>query len=195
MKVLTTKPNLLFVPKEEKEFEKKLKEDIGKKKQISNLGLNYLQGIETIDENSNNSNPLLLNIFIYGHDKGVSFKMMSSINKEAWFVGIYNDEVKKVYFVDGEEIVEKKSVIGRSISGALIAGPVGAIVGGISGLGENIKQEAFMVIETLETKVIFKCKPGTKLIFEKEFKQVFGDKLITSSEQKRQQEQEFLNSI
>lgn len=195
MKVLVTKPNLLFVPKEEKEFKKELENEMGNRKQVSNLGLGYIQGIKEIDENHKYSNPLSLNLFIYAHSGGVSFKLMSAVSKEAWYIGISRDCVQRTYFIDGDTITKSKSVIKRGVVGTLIAGPVGAVVGGISGIGGITKQEAYMVMETIEGKIIFKCKEGTKEIFEREFKKIFDDKVITSEEVKRQQEKEFLNNI
>ncbi|QUH21417.1 hypothetical protein [Alkaliphilus sp. B6464] len=195
MKVLTTKPNLVFIPKEEKDFKRDLEKEMGKGKQVPNLGLSYIQGIKAIDENRKNSNPASLEPFIYAHDGGVSFKLMSAISKEAWYIGISKDYVHKVYFIDGDVITKSKSVIKRGIAGTLIAGPVGTIIGGMSGIGEIAEQEAYMVMETDENKIFFKCRAGTKDIFEMKFKNIFGDKAITSEEIKRQQEQELLNNI
>lgn len=193
MEYTSVKANIFFLSKEEKEFNKKVQETIGKKvKQISNVGLGYLQGMDFLDENGKYRNE---NLFIYQHEKGLVIKILNVVENLGYIFSLPEKEIEKITFLDGEEIIKKKSVIGRSIAGALIAGPVGAIVGGVSGIGEKTKQEAYMVIDTKENKIIFKCKDGTKLFFEQTFKKAFNEKVITSEDVKRQQEQEYLNNI
>lgn len=47
-------------------------------------------------------------------------------------------QITDVYYgLESEIIVKNKSVIGRAAAGGLVFGPVGAIVGAISGLGEK----------------------------------------------------------
>jgi len=60
----------------------------------------------------------------------------------------YN-QIVNVGVVREEEIIEKsKSVLGRAVVGGLVLGPLGAIVGGISGTGkkEKTKLKAYFVI-------------------------------------------------
>lgn len=193
MEYTVVKSSLIFLSKEEKEFNKKSQETLGKKiKQISNLGLAYLQGIDSLDENGKYRNGTLL---IYEHENGVLFKTLNIIDNLACVFPLPKEKIKEISFLDGEEIIKKKSVIGRGIAGALIAGPVGAIVGGVSGIGEKKKQEAYMLIETEEDKILFSCKPGTKTIFEHTFKKIFKEKVITTQDLKRQQEEELLKKI
>ncbi len=179
MQITKIKPNLFFKCKEEKEFYKSAKNIIGKKiKQIPNIGLGYLQGIDILDQNGYVGND---NIFIFRHEKGTVFKILNIVQNTGYIFYITEKDVIRITFIDGEEVTQKKSVIGRSIAGALIAGPVGAVVGGLSGTGTNVKQGAYMVVETNEAKkIIFKLKPDTKLIFETKFKVIFKNKVITS---------------
>lgn len=53
------------------------------------------------------------------------------------FKRIYNVEL----FSENETVEKSKSVIKRGIAGALIAGPVGAVVGGMSGIGSKTKTQ------------------------------------------------------
>lgn len=193
MKILTVKSNLMFKSKEEKEFKKELKNEMGNPKSLR-FYIRYVQGIKEIDISEEIKDPLTLMVDLYKYEKGISFKIEKT-GIVSWILALSNDEVEKVYFVDGEEIIHQKNVVGRSAAGALIAGPIGAIVGGMSGLGEVKLQETFIVIKTEGCKLIFKCGIASKEKIEREFKKIFNDKVITTEEVKRQQEQEFLNSI
>lgn len=53
------------------------------------------------------------------------------------------------------EMAEKnKSVIGRAVVGGLLLGPVGAVVGGISGTGTNKKKNHFLNITYIENNEV-----------------------------------------
>jgi hypothetical protein len=67
------------------------------------------------------------------------------------------DKIKRIGIVSEKEIIERgKSVGGRAVMGALLLGPLGALVGGMSGIGNNksTKIKMFMVINYDEDKVI-----------------------------------------
>jgi hypothetical protein len=58
-------------------------------------------------------------------------------------------QVTNAGLVTEEEIIEKsKSVVGRAAAGTLLLGPLGAIIGGMSGIGTKTKQksETYFVI-------------------------------------------------
>jgi len=58
------------------------------------------------------------------------------------------DTIKKVCFFTEKEIVEKsKSVIGRAVVGGALLGPLGAVVGGVSGVGDKKKTQTDGYIE------------------------------------------------
>lgn len=196
MELVISKPGWI-VPKEIKEFQKKRADFLGEEVQSisdSFSRLYYVQGIQEIQNNDKFIDGKLNNVFINKHDKGISFNIVGK-KQHVCMVFLIDEEIKEIYFVDGEEIVKQKNIIGRSAAGALVAGPVGAIIGGMTGLGEIKLQESYLIIKTENEKVIFKCEAGTKEIFEMKFKNIFGSKVITSEEIKRQQEQEFLNNI
>lgn len=185
------------VPQEVKEFKQKRLDELGKEIEAINsslVPLFYTKGIKLIDSHENFINDSLNYAYINKLERGISFNIVGK--KKFVSMGFLNDnEVENIYFVDGEEIVKQKSTIKRGIAGAIIAGPVGAVLGGLSGLGEIKQQEAYMAIKTDEAKIIFKCKAGTKEIFEKEFKKIFGSKVITTEDLKLQKEQELINNI
>lgn len=58
-------------------------------------------------------------------------------------------------FLSENEIIEKsKSVVGRATAGALLFGPVGALIGGMSGIGNSQKQKShtYYVIHFINSK-------------------------------------------
>ncbi len=68
------------------------------------------------------------------HTHGI--QIMSGLN----FYPIHNSQIISLKTVSKEELVKTdKSVIGRAVVGGLILGPLGAIVGGMSGIGSKEK--------------------------------------------------------
>ncbi|GEM_PF-3997743 len=181
----------LIKSKEEKELIKQIEKNHGKKSQkLNSINFNYVKGINKIDEEINH----ISSTSVYKYNNGILFKLLSSVdNKNAVFFISY-DDVKNAYFADGEIIVKSKSVIKRGIAGAIIAGPVGSIVGAISGIGEVENQDNYLVVQTEGTKVIFKSKSNF-VGLENHFKEVYRDKLMTINETKKKLEDEFLNNI
>ena len=57
------------------------------------------------------------------------------------------NKISSVRIFTEKEIIEKdKSVVGRAVAGTLIAGPLGTIVGGISGVGSKKKKKNFRIM-------------------------------------------------
>lgn len=96
---------------------------------------------------------------IEGFSKGLAIEL--SINTEKECITVKSRAVKKpevnlrldqitgVNVVSEKDIIEKdKSVIGRAAVGGVLLGPLGAIVGGMSGIGNKQKSEThyYMVI-------------------------------------------------
>lgn len=64
-------------------------------------------------------------------------------------VNLYLDQIIGVNVISEEEIIKKsKSSVGRAIAGGVLLGPLGAIVGGISGVGDKSKSQSkfYMVV-------------------------------------------------
>lgn len=59
---------------------------------------------------------------------------------------IHPMQVQKVT-LENSETIKNKSVIGRAAVGAILAGPVGAIVGGMSGIGKKEKRLYLLMID------------------------------------------------
>lgn len=55
-----------------------------------------------------------------------------------------------------ENTEKNKSVIGRAVVGGLLLGPVGAIVGGMSGTSKNQKMEYYLEITSDNNKILLK---------------------------------------
>lgn len=66
---------------------------------------------------------------------------------------IHNDQIISIKQTSRQELISKdKTVIGRAVVGGLILGPLGAIVGGMSGIGtkEQIKNRHYLVLNYWE---------------------------------------------
>ncbi|SNS22482.1 hypothetical protein SAMN05446037_1006103 [Anaerovirgula multivorans] len=186
------KPNLITQCKKEKEFNKRMQKTLGKRmKRMSSLTLSYSQCLPITELSGN------LRLLIHQHEKGFSFKIVSTSEKIGYVFALLEEEIVNVYFVDGEEIFEERSVIGRGIIGTLVAGPLGAIIGGLSGLSQAKAQDKYMIIKTNEYNIIFKFILFEKLqigILQKDFKKALKEKIITK-DSKRQQELKFLDKL
>lgn len=68
---------------------------------------------------------------------GLQIEMMKGM--KYFSVGISNNDIISINLEDKEQLVKlkDKSVVGRAVIGGLVFGPVGAIVGGMTGLGKK----------------------------------------------------------
>ena len=118
-----------------------------------------------------NINPGKKTVFLHTHGTGIALSMFEDYT-------IHFSQVIDVSYADRSDItayIEKeKSVIGRAIAGALIAGPLGGVVGAVSGIGTKKKIEPdYLIInfwEITETSItpqsILLCGSYTKKKFE-----------------------------
>lgn len=88
------------------------------------------------------------------------------------FYSIHNSQIISLKTVSQEELVKTdKSVIGRAVVGGLILGPLGAIVGGMSGIGSKekfINKQYFIInfwdkITKSAQSILISSTEGTKI--------------------------------
>lgn len=102
---------------------------------ISSIG--YLKGIPFIDEmielNHKGSMPKTF-VNLYMRPYGLVIKITMGYS---FFSGFEHSLLNWYIFESQQTVIEKKSksVVGRAVLGGLLLGPVGALVGGMSGLG------------------------------------------------------------
>lgn len=78
---------------------------------------------------------------IHANDEKCGIEFQNKIHKKQNTFLAYN-KLKNIEITTETEILEKsKSVIGRAAVGAVVFGPVGAIVGGLSGTGKKEKKK------------------------------------------------------
>ena len=82
---------------------------------------------------------------VWLHTHGIS---ISETGFKFGTLNIHNSQIISIKETSSAEIVQSNKVIGRAVAGALIMGPIGAIVGGMSGIGakEKVKVTKYMVI-------------------------------------------------
>ena len=104
------------------------------------VNLTYLDGINGYDRGTA--------IELSLDDEGKQLKIKARIYKNP-AVFLSYDQIIEANVISEKDIVEKsKSVLGRAFVGSIFLGPLGTIVGGMSGIGNKQKSEThyFMVI-------------------------------------------------
>lgn len=121
----------------------------------------YFDGRENVNSKISSGK---VKVFLHTH----GIKIMYGSN----FYPIHNAQIISLKKTTQEELTKvDKSVIGRAVVGALILGPLGAIVGGISGIGskEKFLNKQYFIINfwDIETKsvqtILISSKENTKI--------------------------------
>lgn len=105
-------------------------------KQIVNWGLNAaLQNCYYVQEENFTHYIKEGKVSVVAHSNGIC------IYGGLDFFYIHHDQIIDMKFIKHEQLtIKNKSVIGRAVVGGLILGPLGAVVGGISGVGNKYKK-------------------------------------------------------
>lgn len=83
-----------------------------------------------------------------------SFGLRIYVSSESYFIEIHYSQIAQAGYVAAVRIEEKnKSILGRAAIGAVLLGPVGAIVGGLTGTSKNVKTTSGLYIKFWEPKI------------------------------------------
>lgn len=102
-----------------------------KKKRIG-LVIKFVDGLDFFSADED------LEVYIEPNENELILKSISDKKKPVIHLSL--DKLRYVHKTTEKEIIEKnKSVVGRAVVGTLIAGPLGTIIGGMSGIGSKKK--------------------------------------------------------
>jgi hypothetical protein len=99
----------------------------------------YGAGIEEIDDALGEQNFFKVKPLVNftKHSDGIEVSIMH--NFKLYYLAINNSDIKSITLESGGIIdIEERSVLKRAIVGGLILGPIGAVLGGVSGVKDKI---------------------------------------------------------
>lgn len=127
----------------------------GKRNKSGNrsVNLSFVDGVESYSKG--------MAVELSMDDKEQCLIMKARVFKDKPVVKLNYNQIVAANVITEKEIIESdKSVVGRAVVGGVLLGPLGAIVGGMSGIGNKTKASThyFMVINyksnTGETKIL-----------------------------------------
>jgi len=142
--------------------------------------IDYVGGIDGFDSllNGQTQDEYGAVIHIIKRPKGLQIKLAKILKSHS--VGLLDTQIKKVIIEHKDSIIKNKdkSVIGRAVIGGVLLGPLGAVIGGVSGLKkgqETIIPDSILIldceIDNSNLKLIYSCNknklPETKSFFSK----------------------------
>lgn len=140
--------------------QQKQENNITKNKKINPMYLTHIEGLN-------------------GYGKGVKVKFSKELD-EIYIDGkhfLSVNEINSITLNSSKQLIEQqKSVLKRSLAGAIIGGEIGAVIGGISGVGTTQKEETIWVL-TINYKLFQKDKVA---IFAIENESIIINKLKTA---------------
>lgn len=163
--------------------------------------VNYLGGITAFDnliEEEKVDLRLSNAISFEMRPKGIDILLIHGLNRSR--IGLYKERVNFWAFEPQVRIKERKSksVVGRALVGGILLGPVGAIVGGMTGIGEkeitksikgidNILSISYTDLDDNEHLLLFSCsdKKAKKVLnyFTKNFPNKYQEELMEEIDQ------------
>lgn len=156
------------------------KADFWNPKQIVGL-CQYVGGISAVDSLNDAQGffkaPPLFNFKV--HEHGLEMSIM--IGMKLRYVAIPTSAIESVELEIGGTIdIEERSVIGRAVLGGLLLGPLGAVVGGVSGLKDKVVKDNDMLLlkvneGELQTCVLLTIKKGKTAEVQKFFTTYYGE--------------------
>lgn len=129
--------------------------------------IDYIGGIEGFDSilKGKSQNEYGAVIHLIKHPKGLHIKLAETFKSNS--IALVSDNIEKVVIEYKESIIKNKdkSVVGRAVVGGLLLGPIGAVVGGLSGLKSGqqlILPDTIIIInykyENSKLELFFSCK-------------------------------------
>lgn len=148
----------------------------------------YAAGIKSFDSLINPESLFISSIptNITEHSRGIEISIMYRF--KLYRVALPYDKIRSVSIEDKQQVIEnkEKSIVGRAFLGGMLLGPLGAVIGGMTGIRNNEKvvfsPDILLTIlysdcEGSEQAIVFTCKQPDRGKLFKLASKIFKDKL------------------